>query len=129
MKNRAKCKLCGSIIESFHLYDYVTCKCGEIAVDGGTDYLSCAAKDFDNFLRVDDLGNEIEVKVHDSSQIDDIKIQSNESSKPNKKELLDMLKEMINNIERLPKNAMTTPITHSDFASALMLLLAILTED
>ena len=63
MKNRAKCKLCGDVIESFHSYDYVACRCGEIAVDGGMDNFRCIANDFGNFLRVDDEGNEIVVKV------------------------------------------------------------------
>ena len=54
MKNRAKCKLCNSIIESFHRHDYVTCACGEIAVDGGLDYFKVIARDYANFLRIDD---------------------------------------------------------------------------
>ena len=61
MKNRAKCKLCGSIIESCHPMDYVVCKCGEIELNGGDAMLS-RANDYTNFVRVDDLGNEIAVK-------------------------------------------------------------------
>ena len=38
-RNRARCKACGSVIESKHRHDYVTCSCGQIAVDGGLDYL------------------------------------------------------------------------------------------
>ena len=37
--NRAKCNKCGDIITSYHRHDYVPCKCGAIAVDGGTEYL------------------------------------------------------------------------------------------
>lgn len=36
--NRARCKLCGDIIESKDRHDYVTCKCGNLSVDGGQDY-------------------------------------------------------------------------------------------
>lgn len=39
VKNKAKCKLCGDIIESTHRHDFKYCKCGAIAVDGGVDYL------------------------------------------------------------------------------------------
>jgi hypothetical protein len=38
IKNIAKCLLCGDIIESKHRHDYVTCKCGNLSVDGGQDY-------------------------------------------------------------------------------------------
>lgn len=37
--NKAKCRKCGDIIESKHVHDYVSCKCGAIAVDGGHYYL------------------------------------------------------------------------------------------
>lgn len=38
-KNAAKCLSCGTIIESKHRHDFVTCKCGKISVDGGRAYL------------------------------------------------------------------------------------------
>ena len=37
-RNRAKCKKCGTIIESKHVHDWVTCKCKGIFIDGGTIY-------------------------------------------------------------------------------------------
>jgi hypothetical protein len=37
--NRAKCKLCGDIIESVSRHDFKFCTCKSIAVDGGKDYL------------------------------------------------------------------------------------------
>jgi len=39
LRNMAKCRLCGDIIESKHRHDFVRCKCGSIFVDGGKDYL------------------------------------------------------------------------------------------
>ena len=39
IKNAIQCKLCGEIIESTDRHQYVTCKCGACAVDGGHDYL------------------------------------------------------------------------------------------
>ena len=47
------------------------------------------------------------------------------SSKPTKKELIDMLDEMNNNIERLPPHALVQPINHYDLSSLLILLSAI----
>ena len=37
--NKIKCKRCGDIIESINRHDFVNCKCGAVAVDGGKDYL------------------------------------------------------------------------------------------
>lgn len=97
------------------------CKCGEISVDGGSS-LKCFARNWNNFIRVDDNGNEIIVKVKNN----DTKPKEIDSTRPNKKELLAMLDEMIKNTENLPQSAMTSPITHYDFASALLLLSSIL---
>lgn len=37
--NKVRCKKCGDIIESETRHDFVVCKCGAVAVDGGHDYL------------------------------------------------------------------------------------------
>lgn len=37
-RNRARCRKCGDVIESKTRHDFVGCKCGAIAVDGGQDY-------------------------------------------------------------------------------------------
>lgn len=122
MKNRAKCKLCNSIIESFSRTDYVSCKCGEIAIEGGDQLYKTYARDFANFLRIDDEGNEIIVKVESKDKIEPVEI----NTKPSKHELLEMLDEMRKAVERLPQDAMFTPITHADFCSLIMLLSSIL---
>lgn len=121
MKNRAKCRLCNDIIESYHATDYVECKCGEIGVSEG-DSMRCCAKSWGNFMRVDDKGNEIAVKVKE----DVFKVTS---EKPNKKQLVDMLDEMIKSYDRLPENAMSAPVSNYDLVSSLMLLLAILRSE
>jgi hypothetical protein len=48
--NRAKCKLCGNIIESKYRHDWVACECGEIFVDGGHEYFRRGANNFENFI-------------------------------------------------------------------------------
>jgi hypothetical protein len=63
MRNRAKCKLCNKIIESFTLNDFVHCECGQIGISGGAYRLDCFAQNWENFLRIDDQDNEIEVKI------------------------------------------------------------------
>jgi len=51
-KNKARCKLCGSEVESRFTHEFVSCSCGEIFVDGGNDYWRAGAKSFSNFERI-----------------------------------------------------------------------------
>lgn len=120
MRNRAKCKLCGTLLESYTAFDYVACKCGEIAIDGGRSAFKCFAMNFNNFIRIDDLGNEIPVKIKEENTKKDI-----DQSVPTRKELLDMLENMANEIERLPEGARLMPINNYDFASLILLLVSI----
>ena len=50
VKNAAKCLKCGDTIESIHRHDYVTCSCGNVSVDGGTDYLRRSFKEPDTWI-------------------------------------------------------------------------------
>lgn len=49
MHNRAQCLVCGDIIESTHIHDYVTCSCGNLSVDGGGVYLKRSVKDMSKY--------------------------------------------------------------------------------
>ena len=51
-KNAIQCKLCGDIIESKYRHDYVECKCGACAVDGGHDYLRRCFKEKDCYIEL-----------------------------------------------------------------------------
>lgn len=118
MRNRAKCRLCNDIIESIHSGDYVSCKCGEISIDGGNMHYKVAAKDFKNFLRIDDEGKEVEVTVEDET--------ATVIEPVTKEDLIQMLDEMCKRFESLPVDALYAPVTHADFSSLLILLTAIL---
>lgn len=49
-RNRIKCNLCGDIIESQYTHEFVTCKCGCCAVDGGLEYRRrCYTNSLDDF--------------------------------------------------------------------------------
>lgn len=122
MRNRAKCKLCESIIESFHNHDYVTCKCGEISVDGGTSYYKASAIDWRNFLRVDDEGNEIIVSVIEKEGTQQEHKEVEKPPKPTYEDLLKMLDNMIKSYEELPPAALYSNINHYDLLSVLLLL-------
>lgn len=45
IRNRARCLVCGDILESTFVHDYVTCSCGNLSVDGGHNYLKRSVKD------------------------------------------------------------------------------------
>lgn len=49
IRNRAKCLLCGDVIESVSTHDFVRCSCGALAVDGGTAYARRVFKDRDAY--------------------------------------------------------------------------------
>ena len=50
--NKAQCKLCGDIIESQSVHNFVECSCGEIFVDGGKKYIRHGAKDLSNIIEL-----------------------------------------------------------------------------
>ena len=52
IKNSIQCKLCGDIIESTDRHNYVECKCGACAVDGGYDYLRRSFKEKDCYIEL-----------------------------------------------------------------------------
>ena len=63
IKNAIQCKLCGEVIESKHVHDFVQCKCGACAVDGGHEYLRRCFRDKDCYI---DLSKSIEISEEDS---------------------------------------------------------------
>lgn len=63
IKNAIQCKLCGEVFESKHVHDFVQCKCGACAVDGGHEYLRRCFRDKDCYI---DLSESIETSEEDS---------------------------------------------------------------
>jgi hypothetical protein len=49
ISNKARCKICGDTIESKSRHDFVTCLCGALSVDGGTDYIRRCFKSKDDY--------------------------------------------------------------------------------
>ena len=123
MRNRAKCKLCNTIIESKGKNDYTQCQCGEIAIDGGRDCYRSHCKSWDNFLRIDDDGNEIPVQVQDKEcNNSDCQSSNINYHKPTKKELIEMLDEMNKSFDNLPNHARFNFVTQCDLNAALLLI-------
>ena len=51
--NQVECLVCGDRPFSAHRHDFQTCKCGNVSVDGGCDYLKRAGKGFYKELSLD----------------------------------------------------------------------------
>lgn len=126
MRNRAKCALCKEVIESFHKSDYVQCKCGQIAIDGGPFRLLTSASDYANFLRVDDEGNVMSVQYKENEHEPDSRVDKEEKfHAPTREEVLGLLDSMIKAYDNLPPHAMLAPVSHADHKSLLMLVLSL----
>ena len=99
------------------------CRCGEIGVHGGSEQQKCIAGDWSNFLRVDDEGNEIVPKIVDKTPA---KTPEESSEKVvtalTKKDHIDALTDILQQLDRLPDHAMMQPITHYDYYSLVALL-------
>lgn len=52
IRNAVQCKVCGDVIESKSRHDFVRCKCGACAVDGGHEYLRRLAKSRDCIIEM-----------------------------------------------------------------------------
>lgn len=129
MRNRAKCKLCEDIIESKHRHDYVSCKCGQISVDGGQDYWRTFATDYVNFLRIEDDGTVKEVVYIEKEQPkEEVSTEPGEDPPPRltKTEKLDMLKGLLDAVQNVP---LDRPITHYDYHQLLLLVISLFQDD
>ena len=132
MRNRAKCKLCSTTIESTHRHDYVSCACGEISIDGGQDYCRCLARNYSNFLRIDDEGNEIVVKFVDNpikEENEGTLVNPSESVKYTKLELIEQLERLAQSIGALPQSAKFTHVTQDDMQSVIATIALIFRQD
>ena len=69
IRNRAKCLLCGDIIESMSHYDYKTCSCGNLAVDGGHEYTRRVCKTgITDFEELSEYGGEPEDNEYEAER-------------------------------------------------------------
>lgn len=112
MKNRAKCKKCLSIIESFLPDEMIYCKCGAIAVCDGTAMRMWPLNSPD-FLRIDDVGNEIKVRYEDKgAEGSNDKSDENGYKNPSKTELIQALEDSLTYTENTPDHEKHSFVTH-----------------
>ena len=53
--SKAECLLCEDVVESTFTHDFVTCKCGNMFLDGGNSYLRYGAPDLDTIKIVEGI--------------------------------------------------------------------------
>lgn len=83
-----------------------------------------SARNYDNFLRIDDLGNEIVVKVEKKPEEEMVPIQLK------RKDYIQALDEAIQHFTNLPDSARFSPVNQYEMEAYLKLLLLIFqTED
>lgn len=124
MRNRAQCNVCKDVIESFQEFDYVSCKCDEIAITGGTIKYECFAKNWENFLRVDDNGHVVPIRVTDKEE--DIEKFINEPSPVSKEELIEEMARLIKYSENMSDQALSQPVSQYELLQFLSLIVTIL---
>lgn len=125
MINRAKCRLCCTIIESHLPDEIVYCKCAEIAVCDGAAMRMWANR-IENFLRVDDIGNEIKVSYEQkSAEGQQHKDGDQGSHRPTKEELIDSVEYAIKALDEMPSHH----VTSKDLANCMLMLINILKRE
>lgn len=105
-------------------------------MDGG-EGMRCGAKDWGNFLRVDDEDNEVVPKIVEGKEkvipihkLDNVPESiPNDYYLPEKIDPLEALKQMVKIYEELPKEAQQDPVSNSDMHSILILLEKILCKE
>lgn len=67
LQNAAYCLKCDTYIISTHVHDYRSCNCGNIAVDGGNEYLKRSVAEKEDFidysLSTESIPEEIRAKL------------------------------------------------------------------
>lgn len=59
--NSAQCLKCGEILRSKNRHDYVTCKCGNLSVDGGSWYCKRSYEDQSTVKEMNETFSDYEV--------------------------------------------------------------------
>lgn len=47
IENKIQCNICKDIIESKYTHDFKWCECGNVAIDGGKEYMKRCSKKYD----------------------------------------------------------------------------------
>lgn len=129
MMNRAKCKLCQSIVISELPNEIVYCKCGEIAVcDGAAMRMWPVGSP--HFVRVDDLGNEIVVSYKkEAAKSEEDKNHDHPKEAISKGELIKSFEDALSYTENSPEHEQFSFVTNISLCHHLRALVNILKRE
>jgi hypothetical protein len=54
-RNAMHCLACDQVVESKHVHDFKECKCGNVFVDGGHEYLRWGIRDFSTVVSLSEV--------------------------------------------------------------------------
>lgn len=125
MGKKLKCLECGDTIESTHRHEFVRCSCQSCFVDGGTEYFRIGWSDPEKCIEIMEDGSE--VLLSDSLKDRQKRIEEREKdleekaidqadteSKPSKEDFIFLLDELAGSIQRMPPDALYSPVTNAD---------------
>jgi hypothetical protein len=129
MRNRAKCKLCQSIIESFYPGHVDTCKCGAITVFNG-EAMDMAPFNSPHFLRVDEIGNEIVVSYKEKGAEGQGHEEADNPNEPlSRADLIKDFENAIEYIDKAPDHEQYSFVTNAALCHYMKALVNILKRD
>ena len=125
MTKKLKCLECGDIIESKQKHDFVRCSCHSCFVDGGDEYFRIGWSDPDKCIKIMEDGTEVLLSdsLKDKSkrmedrekELEEKSIdQADAESKPSKEDFIFLLDELAGSIQRMPPDALYSPVTNAD---------------
>lgn len=120
-RNRAKCKLCGDVIESLTASDLQMCDCETIGVYGGMEVYRAIFDKPEHFIRIDDEDREIPIEYIEKP--DEV---IKENPGVSREEMIDMLKLHIEGFDNLPDHAKHQPASQYDVQCLAMIIYGIL---
>lgn len=122
MRNRAKCRLCGDILESFHEHDLVQCRCKEIAITGGNYKPHRMTRHAENFILINDDGKEEAFTPYEEKSLEQIQ----EQKVMTKEEAIQELENMVKFMENMREQALYSHVTQCDLYRFMALLVFVL---
>ena len=71
--NKCKCNLCGDVIESKSVHDFVQCSCGRIFTDGGKEYIRRGFQEVNDIIDLTEFESNAEALIRVNEETINIK--------------------------------------------------------
>ena len=71
LRNAIRCKICGDVIESKSVHNFVQCSCGSCFVDGGHEYCRRGFKNKDDYEELAEWEDEEDEDYEELTELED----------------------------------------------------------